>query len=167
MHTHRKFEMAKGNGGKDFSLWDPLHERYGIRGTLSRLFEDVFHGLERAGWGPGFAGMELWTPSVDVEEKDKEYLLTADLPGLDKKDIRVEVKNKVLTISGERKTDKEEKGKNYLRREHTFGSFSRSLSLPEDTKATEIKASYKDGVLSLKIPRVEGAQAQAAKIAIE
>jgi HSP20 family protein len=106
-------------------------------------------------------------PAIDVQQTDKEYTLKADLPGVEKKDISVQVRDNILTVSGERKSEKEEKGKNYLRREHSYGSFSRSLSLPNDVKTSEIKAAYKDGVLSLKIPRVEGAKPHNVKVEIE
>lgn len=83
----------------------------------------------------------------------KEYVLKADLPGLDKKDIRVEVKGNMLNISGEKKSEKEEKGKDFFRRERAYGAFSWSLPLPEGVKSDKAKAQYKHGVLSLRIPR--------------
>lgn len=154
-------EVARGNGERGVSVldpfrWDPFREIFGLRSNMERFFEE-----------PRWMINLPKTPTLNVEETEKEYTLKADVPGMDKKDISVEIKNGVLTISGERKDEKEEKGKNILRREQSYGFFMRSLNLPEDIKASDIKASYKDGVLVMNIPRVEGAKPHGVKVEVE
>ncbi|MEK7232373.1 MAG: Hsp20/alpha crystallin family protein [Elusimicrobiota bacterium] len=90
-----------------------------------------------------------WMPRVDIRETEKEYILDLSLPGVKKEDVKVEVKDGVLTISGEKKTEKEEKGKTWLRRESSYGSFQRSFVLPEGLHTEDVKASCKEGVLTL------------------
>jgi HSP20 family protein len=99
------------------------------------------------------SGLKSFHPSVEIEEKDKSFELTAELPGMTKKDIEVEVKEGVLTIRGERKSEKEENKKGVRYSERTFGSFSRSFNLPEGVASDQIKAEFKDGLLTLEIPK--------------
>jgi HSP20 family protein len=105
-------------------------------------------------WLDGWDGeAKSFHPSVEIEEKDKSFELVAELPGLTKKDINVEVKEGILTISGEHKSEKEENKKGIRYSERRFGSFSRSFNLPEDVDADKIKAEFKDGLLLLSIPK--------------
>jgi len=108
-----------------------------------------------------------WAPVVDITESDKEYLVKADLPGVKKEDVKLDVANGVLTLSGERSTQKEDKGEKYHRIERTYGRFSRSFSVPEDVRIEQIRADSKDGVISVHLPRIEVKPAQAKSIAIE
>lgn len=93
-----------------------------------------------------------WYPAVDIEHKEKEYILRADLPGMKKEDIKVTVENSCLTLKGERKTEHEENKYNYHRIERTHGTFQRSFKIPEGLTEKQIKAKYNDGVLELTIP---------------
>lgn len=99
--------------------------------------------------------MELWAPDSDLSETDNEYYLMVDLPGMSKKDIEVSYQNKRLTISGERKLEEKETTKDLLRKERYHGRFLRSFTLPEEIKEENIKANFKDGVLTVKIPKSE------------
>jgi HSP20 family protein len=126
-----------------FQALDPFRE-FRLR-PFSGLFEDVFAPL-RADL-PSIPA--AWMPRADIQETDKEYIIGLNLPGIRKEDVKVEVKDDVLTVSGERKTEKEEKGKNWLRRESSYGSFLRSFTLPEGLHSEDIKANCKDGVLTL------------------
>jgi HSP20 family protein len=94
----------------------------------------------------------MWRPAIDVEEKDGTYLVRADLPGMKKKDIHVELRDGYLTLRGERNSEHEENRDNYHRIERTHGTFERSLRLPEGVTEKDIHAKYKDGVLELTIP---------------
>jgi HSP20 family protein len=94
-------------------------------------------------------------PAVNVEETEKEYLIDVAAPGLDKKDFHVSVDENILTISSSRKKSSEEKREDYLRREFNYNSFSRSFTLPENTDANKIKASHKNGVLNISVPKEE------------
>ncbi len=101
-----------------------------------------------------------WLPSIDVDENEKEFTVTAELPGMEEKDINVTLENNILTIAGEKKEEKEEKDENRNRyhAERCYGSFSRSVSLPEEIKQDKIKAKFKNGVLSINIPKDESAE---------
>ena len=97
----------------------------------------------------------IWNPAVDVKENKRSFVLTADIPGLTKKDVTININNRVLTLHGERKEEKEnEDGKFYYRERHT-GSFSRSFQLPETVNEDGIQASFRNGVLSIELPKIE------------
>lgn len=128
-------------------------------GTLQReidhLFEDFGRGF--AGFGNGGAAQAL-VPSMDMAETDKQIEITAELPGIDEKDVKVNVADGVLTISGEKKAEKEEKDKNYHMLERSYGAFSRTLQLPDGVDPNAIKATLTKGVLKVSIPKPAPAQ---------
>lgn len=99
---------------------------------------------------------EEWTPSSDFYEKDGKYHLTAEIPGMNKDDISVSFDHGTLTIRGKRNSEKEEEGADYYLRETTYGSFSRSYSLPKEIDEDKVEATYKDGLLTLVMPHKEG-----------
>jgi HSP20 family protein len=107
------------------------------------------------------------SPAVDVTESDKAYEITAELPGLDEKNIEVNVANGGLTIRGEKKEEKEEKQKDYYVSERRYGSFERYFSLPEGVDADKIQASFKNGVLKVTLPKTAEAQKPAKKIEVK
>lgn len=96
-----------------------------------------------------------WTPAIDITEDNDAFLVTADLPGLTKKDININIKENMLTISGERKTEKKDENKNYCRTERRYGAFKRSFQLTDKVIADKITASFKDGVLTVNVPKAE------------
>lgn len=96
-----------------------------------------------------------WRPAVDIYEKENGIVLKAELPGIEKKDISIDVKDRVLTLKGDRAAESETEGKNYYRRERTYGEFQRVFTLPEGVNAEDIKADFKDGVLEVHIPKAE------------
>lgn len=106
----------------------------------------------------------VWSPRVDLIENDNEFVLKADLPGIDKKDLKVQVENNMLTISGERKYENEDKSDRYYRNERFYGRFQRSFSLSDRVKADAIKADYKDGVLTVTLPKAEEAKPKQIEI---
>ena len=126
--------------------WEPFRE-------LARVFDDPFYGVLSSG-----DGTCRWCPAVDVSEDAKEILVSADLPGVDPKEVEITVKENILTLSGERKDEKEEKGESYHRVERTTGSFTRSFVLPSTVDETKVTAEYKDGVLRVHLPKREEAQ---------
>ena len=122
------------------------------------IFEDMDNIVRNAfndDWN--FPGRDLrqWTPEVDVEEKDNHYIITADIPGLTKKDVKVNITNDILTISGERKTVNDSEKDHYHYRERQYGSFSRSFNLPETVKEDDVSASFKNGILEITLPKHE------------
>jgi HSP20 family protein len=99
--------------------------------------------------------MGSWLPAVDMFDDDDKIVIKAELPGMDKKDISVDIENRVLTLSGERNYDNEVKEDNYYRRERAYGRFKRAFNLPADVDSDQIKADFKDGVLRVEIPKPE------------
>ena len=123
-----------------------------FRDQMDRLF-DSFFGL--APWEEAAltAGAGAWTPDLEVVESDKEVVVKAEMPGLDPKDIDIRVSGNVLTLSGEKKEEKEEKKEGYYRSERRYGSFFRSVELPQGAKADDVIAEFDKGILTLKIPK--------------
>jgi HSP20 family protein len=146
----------------NMSVWNPFHE---MENMLERYTHATGRGL------PSNDSTELnfveWSPTVDIEESDTLYLIRADVPGVDKKDIEVHLENGVLSITGEKHTEKETgKGTRRHRTERFSGSFARRFTLPTAVKADEVDATYKDGVLSLMIPKAEEAKPKAIDIKV-
>ncbi len=151
-------------------MWQPFE---GLRREVDRLFDDFDVGSWRApfrrslfDYAP-FGRLEVKAPAVDVVEKDKEFEITVELPGIDEKDIEVKVANGGLTIRGDKKEQKEEKKKDYYLSERRYGSFERFFSLPDGVDADKIAASFKKGVLTVTLPKTPEAQKQEKKIAIK
>jgi HSP20 family protein len=130
--------------------WDPFRELEEMSTRLNRFFGQPPVGRATEQDGGVFAD---FSPAIDVQETDKEYLMKADLPEVDKQDVKVGVKDGVLTVEGERKQEKEEKGKKFHRIERSYGRFVRRLALPTDVDDQKIAAEFKDGVLSVHIPK--------------
>lgn len=108
-----------------------------------------------------------WTPAVDILETENELVVKADLPNVDMKDIHVEIENGTLTLKGERKFEKEEKETGYHRIERSYGSFARYFSLPDTVEADKVKAEYKNGVLTVTLPKKEIAKPRSIKVQVE
>jgi HSP20 family protein len=154
--------------------WRPFEA---LRREVDRLFED----FDRGGWTSPFRRREiydiepLWkrgltlatTPAVDVIEKDNAYEISAELPGMDEKNIEVKLSNGGLTIKGEKQEEKEEKKKDYYLHECHFGSFERCFAVPEGVDTDKIEASFKKGVLTVKLPKKPEAIKPAKKIEVK
>jgi len=107
-----------------------------------------------------------WSPLVDISEDEKEYAVKAELPEIKKEDVKLTVQDNVLCISGERKYEKEEKGKKYHRMERAYGSFMRSFTLPEDADGSRVAAEYKDGILRVHVPKSEKAKPKSIEVKV-
>jgi HSP20 family protein len=130
--------------------WDPVRELDSLQGDMNRLFDRFFEGR------PGNGGaVRRWIPAMDLVETGDHLVLRADLPGMSEDDVDIEIKDGVLTLSGERKAEHEEKGEGFHRVERSFGRFSRSLSLPEGVDADKVDANFADGVLEVRVPKPE------------
>ena len=126
------------------------------RGWLNRFFTDsLFEPFLREGEE---LATESFVPAVDIREEEEKYILEAELPGMKKEDVHIEVKDGVLTFSGERKSEHEEKTDKYTRVERSHGTFKRTFSLPEHVEEEKIEAAYKDGVLTMTLPKGEKAK---------
>jgi len=144
--------------------WRPTRDLLNIRDEVNRLFDNFFTGLpeRRRGLLEG-----EWAPSVDIAETDNDVVVTAELPGVKQDDVDITITDDVLTLKGEKKEEKEVKEKNYHRIERSYGSFQRSVSLPAGVQADKAKATYKDGVLHITIPKAEEARPKQIKIDVE
>jgi HSP20 family protein len=148
LSTHR------GEEGPFFEL----HQR------VNDLFDDFFGGFDA-----GLSRLEsryLTTPSIDVSETDEEVRITADLPGMDEKDVQVVLENDILTLKGEKKQEQEEKKRNYHVIERSYGEFQRVISLPASVDKEKIKATFKKGVLSVILPKTPESKSTQKRIAI-
>jgi HSP20 family protein len=139
--------------------WDPVRDLE----SLSNRLNQVFGTAVRPDEAPVFAD---WTPSMDVEETDAEYVVKADLPDLRKEDVKVAIQDGVLTLEGERKQEKDEKTKRYHRIERTYGTFVRRLSVPSDVDQANVKAAFKDGVLTVHMPKSASAKPRTIDVAV-
>jgi len=136
--------------------WNPFKEMEDLQNRLCTLFGRA--PVRRGNGEEEFITMTEWAPLVDITEDDKEYLLKAELPEVRKDDVKVAVENGVLTISGQRKFEKEQKNKKYHRVERAYCSFVRSFTLPEGADADKVNAEFKDGVLKVHLPKSEKVQ---------
>jgi HSP20 family protein len=127
--------------------WDPARQLDTFESDIDRVF-DAFFGSRMAN-----GTTRRWVPAMDLVETDDHLVLRADLPGLDKEDVEIEVKDGVLTISGERRTEHEDSADGYHRVERAYGRFSRSLSLPQGIDADQAQADFEKGVLEVRIPK--------------
>ena len=141
--------------GRGYPLSHPIEH---FHREVDRLFDQALHGFGMAPFGfhrpmmPQLSGGML-KPTLDLGATDKEYSIAVEIPGVDQTDVKLEIANDILTIRGEKKHKNEEKGKNYYRMERSYGSFKRTLSLPEDADQDSVKATFKRGILTVTMPR--------------
>ena len=131
--------------------WDPTRELTSLQSEMNRLFSSFFDTPTPAGSNGG--SLRRWIPAMDLVETDEHFVLRADLPGLTQADVSIELEDNVLTISGERKSEHEDRREGYYRVERAFGSFSRSLTLPEGVDPEAVSANFANGVLEVSIPK--------------
>ncbi len=143
--------------------WDPFRELEEMSDRLNRVFT---RPAVRTNGNKEQLTVADWIPIVDISETDAEYLIKAELPEVKKEDVKVTVENGVLTLQGERRQEKEEKGKKYHRVERSYGSFVRSFTLPESIDESGVKAEYKDGVLNLHLPKSEKVKPKAIEVKV-
>jgi HSP20 family protein len=135
--------------------WEPVRELQTMQSEMNRLFNTFFDSPSTGGTTGGPAPRRRWIPAMDVVETDDHFVLRADLPGMSESDVNIEVDDNVLTVSGERKSEHEQRNAGYYRFERASGSFSRSLTLPKGVDADGIQASFDNGVLEVSIPKPE------------
>ena len=143
--------------------WDPMQDIQEFEKRLSSWRGRP--SLTKDGGKESMRVME-WAPLVDITEDDKEYMIKADLPEIKKEDVKITVQDGVLAISGERKYEKEEKGKKYHRVERSYGSFERSFTVPADAEEEKVSAQFKDGVLTVHLPKGEHAKPKRLEIKV-
>jgi HSP20 family protein len=164
---------VKTDPGKHEAIWKPTDWRpfEMLQGEINRLFDNFggfrtpFHGFNIEPFWARETKVAL--PDVDIVEKDKAFEITADLPGMDEKNVEVQLSNGNLTIKGEKKEEKEEKKKGFYLQERRFGSFERTFGVPEAVEADKIEANFKNGVLTITLPKKPEARKPAKKIDVK
>jgi HSP20 family protein len=156
--------LEKWNPLRGSSLSGPMREMEDIQNRLSSFFNRRLP-LRTNGGEEGFA-VAAWAPPVDIAEDDKEYLIKMELPGVNKEDVNVSAEGGILTIKGERKAEKEEKGKQYHRIERVYGTFIRSFTLPEGAAVDKISAEFRDGILKVHLPKDEQAKPKSIEVKV-
>jgi HSP20 family protein len=141
--------------------WDPFVELEDVSKQLNRIF-----GKFPARTEPGPLATADWAPSVDISETDAAYLIKCEIPGVNKEDIKVNIEDGMLTMSGERRREKEEKGKKFHRIERSYGSFMRSFRLPENVDEAAVKAEFKDGMLNVTLPKSAQAKTRSTNVTV-
>lgn len=146
----------------ELTPWRPFRELATLRDEMDRMWERFFKE-----WPSPELIRGEWAPCLDVSETKNNFVVKAEVPGIDAKDIDISLANDVLTIKGEEKQVKEEKDENYHRVERSYGAFSRSIQVPGEVQSDKIKASYKDGILKVTLPKSEEAKKKEIKIRVE
>ena len=142
--------------------WNPGRDLVRAQDEFSRIFDNFFGNYDDQDWFDG-----AWLPATDISENDNAIELKAELPGLKKEDIKISVYENVLSIQGEKKESSKTDKKNYHRIERSYGSFHRRFSLPAKVKGDQIKAEYKEGVLTLTIPKAEEVKPKQIEVNVE
>jgi HSP20 family protein len=143
--------------------WRPFRDMMNIQDEVNRLFDDFLgRPLLRTEWSE-----EVWSPSVDISETEDKVIIKAEMPGLNKDEVKISLQDNTLTLMGEKKQEKVEKDANYHRVERSYGVFNRSFTLPTSVKSDKIKATYKDGILSITLPKTEEVKPKEIPISIE
>ena len=141
--------------------WDPFRDLSILQERMNRVFEDA----AGRGWKSDEpSATTSWSPAVDIYETDNEIMVQAELPGVDRKDIALQLENNVLTLKGDRRFEKETNQENYHRIERSYGGFSRAFTIPAVVDEDRIRADYKDGILKIALPKKEPAKARQIKI---
>ena len=138
------------------SIWNPIHE-----------MDELFHNRLASVLGGEGAQSGAWSPMVDIEETELNYLIRAELPGLSKKSVKVVVEDGVLTLSGERDLERKVEGKTFHRIERSHGTFTRSFTLPENADAESVSANYKEGLLEIQVAKCEEALPKSIEVRVE
>ena len=143
--------------------WEPVRELGSLQAEMNRLFNTVF---DTPASGAGNGGARRWVPAMDLVETEDHFVLRADLPGMSEEDLKIELEENVLTISGERKAEHEERQEGFYRVERSFGAFSRQLTLPKGVDADSISAGFDRGVLEVRIAKPEERKPRRINIAV-
>jgi HSP20 family protein len=154
--------LKKGGVFMAIKRWRPFRDLVSVRDEMNKLFDDFFGRLPMR-----MEEMErMWAPNVDVSETKDDIIVIAEIPGMTKDDIKVTLHENILTLSGEKQQEKEEKETNYHRVERSYGSFSRSFDLPTKVQFDKIKANYQDGILKITLPKSEEVKPKEIPIAV-
>ncbi|MDD4955104.1 MAG: Hsp20/alpha crystallin family protein [Candidatus Omnitrophica bacterium] len=147
--------------------WDPLAEMEKMRQKIDKMFRDNFKKAAKEEKMMMRKESEVFEPALIIKETKDNYIINLDLPGMNREDINIELKDHFLTISGERKSEMKKENEKIIEEEKSFGYFSRTITLPQDVKASQISAEYKNGVLKISMPRMESAKKEEPGVKIQ
>jgi len=149
--------------------WNPTRDlasfpsdMFSLQREMNRMFDSFFRGVDE----PSLLN-STWIPAVDVAEENDAYVVKVELPGVNKDDVKITLESNILTIRGEKKVENEVKEKNYHRTERSYGAFQRSFTLPTSVKSDEIDAVYKDGILTVALPKAEEAKPKQIEVKVK
>ena len=162
--ARKEIAPRTGSGKAVAERREPAHPFETFRREMDRLVEDFFGGFDLPSAG---RSMEGFLPHIDVVDTDREIKVSAELPGMDEKDIEVSLTRETLSIRGEKKEEKEEKGKDYYRSERFYGSFSRTVPLPVQIDTGKVVATFKKGVLTVRLPKSKQTIEETKKVAVK
>jgi len=160
----------KGKETRELAPWRPFADLTKWERDMERMMDDFFDRRMRSWWPERWLKTEEFmasAPALDIYEDKDDIVIKAELPGLEKDDVEVNMMDHTLTIKGEKKKEAEVKEENYYRSERSYGSFARTLQLPTDVQADKVKASFKNGVLEVRLPKTEEAKTKAIKVKVE
>ena len=163
-------DKAKEKETKAVTPWRPFMDLTRWERDMDRIMEDFFGRRMRPWWPERWSRrevMELEAPVVDLFEDKNDIVVKAELPGMEKENVEVKLTDHMLTIKGEKKKEEEVKEENYYRSERSYGSFIRTLELPADVHADKVKASFKNGILEVRLPKTEEAKSKEIKVKVE
>lgn len=154
-------QMATSRGLHGLRGFDPFRELFDLQRNINQLFDDSVGKESREG-----LALNTWTPAVDIYEDENAFMIKADLPEVSREDVKVNLNDNVLSISGERRFENEERREGYHRVERSYGQFYRSFTLPPNVDQESINAEFKDGVLRLSIPKKEEAKPKQIEVKV-
>jgi HSP20 family protein len=162
-------EKAKAKETKAVAPWRPFTGLTRWESEMDRMMDDFFGRRMRPWWPERWlrGDTEITTPAVDVYEEKDEIVVKAELPGMEKNDIEVNISDSELTLKGEKKKEEKVEEENYYRCERSYGAFLRSVELPKEVQADKIKASFKNGILEVRLPKTEEAKTKEIKVKVE
>ena len=163
-------EKVKEKETKAVTPWRPFHELTRWERDMDRMMEDFFGRRVRPWWPDRWFRtdeMEVRAPAIDLFEDKDDIVVKAELPGMDKDNIEVNLADSTLTIKGEKKKEEEIKEENYYRSERSYGSFIRTVELPKAVRTDKVKASFKNGILEVRVPKTEEAKAKEIKVKVD
>jgi len=152
--------LVRWNPARELATWPS--DLFGIQREMNKMFDGFLRGTTDEDYA-----ISSWTPAVDIAEHDDGYLVKVELPGVNKDDVKLTLENNILTMRGEKKLEKETKKENYHRVERSYGTFQRSFTLPAAVKAEKIDASYKDGILTVLLPKAEEAKPKQIEVKVK
>jgi len=152
--------LIRWNPARELATWPS--DLFGIQREINRMFDGFLRDNREEE-----STFMTWAPAIDIAEHDNEYVVKVELPGVNKEDVKITLESNVMIISGEKKQEKEAKKENYHRVERSYGSFQRSFTLPTTVKSDKIDASYKDGILSILLPKAEEAKPKQIEVKVK